>query len=403
MDIELLSISQEAKIMKKYFAGTGRSLSLWWSRLTTMTVKELLQLWRDPLLLVAIIYMFTLDIFMAGGVNMQLNNAVIAVHDADHSMASRELIYRFRPPYFKLKGEIFDEREGTRLLDSGEALLILDIPSKFQHDIIQGKTADVQIQVDTSNTVLGFLASSYAGQIIGQYGFDMALERMGMTKESLAEMPMLVDQHRVWYNPNQTDSWFMSISEMLTVITILSIMLTAAAAVREKERGTIEQLLVSPLTPMQILLPKVISMTMVILLGTAVSILLILEPVFHIPIKGSLTLFFMVTALYTFTTSGLGLFIATLSRNLAQVAMLTILIIMPMIFLSGAWTPPEAMPAGLRQAMYLSPLYYYIEMSYGILLKGTGINILWDSLLGITLLGIIVFSFGVWRFRRQFE
>jgi ABC-type multidrug transport system, permease component len=389
--------------MKKYFAGTGRSLSLWWSRLTTMTVKELLQLWRDPLLLVAIIYMFTLDIFMAGGVNMQLNNAVVAVHDADHSMASRELIYRFRPPYFKLKGEIFDEREGTRLLDSGEALLILDIPSKFQHDIIQGKTTDVQIQVDTSNTVLGFLASSYAGQIIGQYGFDMALERMGMTKESLAEMPMLVDQHRVWYNPNQTDSWFMSVSEMLTVITILSIMLTAAAAVREKERGTIEQLLVSPLTPMQILLPKVISMTMVILLGTAVSILLILEPVFHIPIKGSLTLFFMVTALYTFTTSGLGLFIATLSRNLAQVAMLTILIIMPMIFLSGAWTPPEAMPAGLRQAMYLSPLYYYIEMSYGILLKGTGINILWDSLLGITLLGIIVFSFGVWRFRRQFE
>jgi len=389
--------------MKKYFAGTGKMLSLWWSRLATMTIKELLQLGRDPLLLAAIIYLFTLDIYMAGGVNMQLNNAMVAVHDADHSMASRELIYRFRPPYFKLKGEILDEHEGTRLLDSGEAMLVLDIPSKFQHDLIQGKTVDVQIQVDTSNTVLGFLASSYAGRIIGQYSFDMALKRMGLTKESLAEMPMLVDQHRVWYNPNQTDSWFMSISEMLTVITILSIMLPAAAAVREKERGTIEQLLVSPLSPMQILLPKVISMTMVILLGTAVSILLILEPAFHVPIRGSLSLFFLVSALYTFTTSGLGLFIATVSRNLAQVAMLTILIIMPMLFLSGAWTPPEAMPGGLRQAMYLSPLYYYIEMSYGILLKGTGINILWDSLLGIILLGILVFSFGVWRFRRQFE
>lgn len=110
---------------------------------------------------------------------------------------------------------------------------------------------------------------------------------------------------------------------------------------------------------MQILLPKVISMTMVIPLGTAVSILLILEPVFHAPIKGSLILFFMVTALYTFSTSGLGLFIATMSRNLAQVAMLTILIIMPIIFLSGAWTSPEAMPACLRQAMCLSPLHYY--------------------------------------------
>ena len=389
--------------MKKYFAGTGRLLFLWWSRLAIMTVKELLQLRRDPLLLGAIIYLFTVDIFIAGGVKMQLNNAMVAVHDADRSMASRELIYRFRPPYFKLMGEILDEHEGTRLLDSGEALLVLDIPPKFQHDLIQGKTADVLVQVDTSNTVLGFLASSYAGQIIGQYSFDMAVKRIGLSKESLTEMPMLVDQHRVWYNPNQTESWFMSISEMLSVITVLSIMLPAAAAVREKERGTIEQLLVSPLSPMQILLPKVISMTMVILLGTAVSILLILEPFFHVPIKGSLLLFFTVTALYTFTTSGLGLFVATVSRNLAQVAMLTILIILPMIFLSGAWTPPEAMPVGLRQAMYLSPLYYYIEMSYGILLKGTGINILWDSLLGLMLLGILVFGFGVWRFRRQFE
>jgi len=389
--------------MKKKFAGTGRRLSLWWSRLAAMSIKELLQLRRDPLLLAAIIYLFTVDIFMAGGVKMQLNNAMVAVHDADHSMASRELIYRFRPPYFKLRGEILDAHEGIRLLDSGEAMLVLDIPSQFQRDLIQGKTADVQVQVDTSNSVLGFLASSYAGQIIGQYSFDRAIERMGLTKESMGKMPMLVDQHRVWYNPNQTDSWFMSISEMLTVITILSIMLPAAAAVREKERGTIEQLLVSPLTPMQILLPKVISMTMVILIGTAVSILLILEPVFHVPIKGSLSLFFMVTVLYTFTTAGLGLFIATVSRNLAQVAMLTILIMMPMIFLSGAWTPPEAMPAGLRQAMCLSPLYYYIEMSYGILLKGTRLNILWDSLLGLTSLGILVFGFGVWRFRRQFE
>ncbi len=308
--------------MKKYFAGTGRQLFLWWSRLVSMTVKELLQLRRDPLLLGAIIYLFTVDIFIAGGVKMQLDNAMVAVHDADHSMASRELIYRFRPPYFKLKGEILDAHEGIKLLDSGEAMLVLNIPPKFQHDLIQGKTADVLVQVDTSNSVLGFLASSYAGRIIGQYSFDMAINRMGLTKESMAEIPMLVDQHRVWYNPNQTESWFMSISEMLSVITILSIMLPAAAAVREKECGTIEQLLVSPLSPMQILLPKVISMTMVILLGTAVSILLILEPFFHVPIKGSLTLFFMVTALYTFTTSGLGLFIATVSRNLAQVATL---------------------------------------------------------------------------------
>ena len=376
---------------------------LWWSRLAAMTIKELLQLGRDGFLMFAIIFLFTIDILMTGNVRMELNHATVIVHDADHSEASRELIYRFRPPYFKLGGEILNEREGLQMLDQGQALMVLNIPPKFQHDLIQGKPTDVQVLVDTSNTMLGSLAASYSSQIIGQYGFDVALQRMGVTEKSLETVPVLVDQHRIWYNPNQNDQWFIPLSELLTVITILAIMLPAAAAVREKEHGTIEQLIVSPLTPIQILLPKVISMTLVILLGTAASLFLVLVPVFHIPIKGSLLLFFAVTALYTVATSGLGLYIATMSRNLAQAAMLAILILMPMIFLSGAWTPPEAMPVGLRQAMYLSPLYYFIELGYGILLKGAGFELLWDSLLGLTILGVVIFTFGVWRFKRQFS
>ncbi len=389
--------------MSSHFAEMRTLLYLWLSRLTAMTVKELLQLGRDGFLMFAIVFLFTIDIVMTGNVRMELNHATVIVHDADHSEASRELIYRFRPPYFKLGGEILDNRQGIELLDQGQTLVVLDIPPNFQHDLIQGKPTDVQVLVDTSNIMLGSLAASYSSQIIGQYGFDAALERMGVTEKSLETVPMLVDQHRVWYNPNQNDQWFIPISELLTVITILAIMLPAAAAVREKEHGTIEQLMVSPLTPVQILLPKVISMTLVILLGTAVSLFLVLVPVFHIPIKGSLLLFFAVTALYAVATSGLGLYIATMSRNLAQAAMLAILILMPMIFLSGAWTPPEAMPEGLRQAMYLSPLYYFIEMGYGILLKGAGLGVLWDSLLGLTLLGILIFAFGVWRFKRQFS
>ncbi len=384
----------------RQFAGGG--LVLWWSRMVAMTGKELLQLGRDTLLVVAVLYLFTLDVMMAGGVKMDLNQGVVMVHDADHSMASRELIYRFQPPYFKLGGEIPDQKEGLRLLDQGKALVVLDIPPKFQHDLIQGKPTAVQIQIDTSNTILGTLAASYSAQIIEQYSFDVALQRIGLTDANLAGMPMLVDRHRVWYNPNQEDAWFMPISELLTVITVLAMMLPAAAAVREKERGTIEQLIVSPLTPIQIMLPKVIAMTLVILLGTVLSVFLVLYGVFNIPIKGSLPLFFTVTALYTFAVSGLGLFISTMSRNLAQTIMLAIMIMMPIILLSGAWTPPEAMPPGIRQAMYLSPLYYYIEMSYGILLKGAGLDILWDSLLGLTLLGSLMFGFGVWRFRRQF-
>ncbi|MBE9487330.1 MAG: ABC transporter permease [Chloroflexi bacterium] len=378
-------------------------LYMWWSRLAAMTVKELLQLGRDGFLMFAIFFLFTIDIVMTGNVRLELNHATVVVHDADHSEASRELIYRFRPPYFKLGGEILDSRQGIRLLDQGKALVVLDIPEDFQKSLLNGEHTDVQVLVDSSNTVLGSLAASYSSQIIGQYGFDAALKRMGVNEKDLENVPMLVDQHRVWYNPNQNDQWFIPISELLVVITILAIMLPAAAVVREKEHGTIEQLMVSPLSPIQILLPKIISMTMVILLGTAVSLFLVILPLFHIPIKGSLLLFFSVTGLYAIATSGLGLFISTMSRNLAQAALLAILVLMPMIFLSGAWTPPEAMPAGLRQAMYFSPLYYFIEMSYGILLKGAGLRVLWDSLLNLTLLGGVIFAIGLWRFRRQFK
>jgi ABC-2 type transport system permease protein len=388
--------------MKARTLAFGRRFYVWWSRMFAMTGKELLQLGRDTLLVMAVFYLFTLDVMMAGGVKMDLNQGTVMVYDADHSMASRELSYRFQPPYFKLGGEIFDRKEGTKLLDQGQALVVLDIPAQFQRDLLKGKPTSVQVQVDASNTVLGTLGASYSAQIIGQYGFDAALQRIGMTEDSLTGVPMLVDRHRVWYNPNQEDAWFMSISELLTVITILAMMLPAAAAVREKERGTIEQLLVSPLSPIQVLLPKVIAMTLVILLGTALSVAAVLYGFFHIPIKGSLVLFFAVTALYTFAMSGLGLFISTLSRNLAQAVMLTIMIMMPVILLSGAWTPPEAMPSGIRQAMYASPLYYYIEMAYGILLKGAGLDILWDSLLSLIALGSLIFIFGAWRFKRQF-
>ncbi len=376
---------------------------LWWDRIFAMTVKELKQLIRDPVLLLIIAYFFTADVYMAGsGVNLNLRNASVMVIDHDHSAASRELIYRFRPPYFDYKGEIFGKKEAETLLNKGQILAVLDIPENFQQLLLQGHQVAVQFQVDTSNTVLGTLATGYATQITADFGQDFVIKRLGLNTEQMDALPVIQNRHRVLYNPNQVDGWFMSISELLTVITMLSMMLPAAAAVREKERGTIEQLAVSPLSSLQILLPKVISMGLVILLGVAVCLFLIIIPVFHLPIKGSIGLFFMVTALYVFTASGIGLFIATISRSLAQVTMLVILLMMPILLLSGAWTPPEAMPQAMRWAMTISPLYYYNEMSYAILLKGAGVDILWDSLLGLSILGVVFFNFGVWRFRRQF-
>lgn len=378
-----------------------QDLAAWLERIAAMTVKELRQLSRDRVLLLIIAYFFTADVYMSGiGIKLNLSNASVMAIDHDHSAASRELIYRFRAPYFKLLGELDSEQHARRLLDQGKLLMVLDIPEHFQRDLLRGKPVSVQLQVDTSNTVLGTLASTYAAQISAGFGQDFALARLGLGQSDA--LPLIEDRHRVLYNPNQVDSWFMSISELLTVITMLSMMLPAAAAVREKERGTIEQLAVSPLTPFQILFPKVIAMGLVILAGVAACLYFILIPLFDVPVKGSPGLFFAVTALYVFATSGIGLFIATISRNLGQVSMLVILILMPILLLSGAWTPPEAMPQALRWAMYISPLFYFIELGYDILLKGAEFDILWDSLLELALLGIVVFSFGVWRFRRQF-
>jgi ABC-2 type transport system permease protein len=375
----------------------------WLRRMQVMTIKELLQLFRDVTLMLFFVYSFTVDIYTAGsGFSLDLNHAAMVVRDDDRSSASRELVQRFRAPYFQYRGTLNSTAQGLRMLDRGQAMIVLDIPPQFETSITAGRQATVQMQVDTTNSVLGQQASSYGAQIAGEYGLEMGLAQQGLTPESLKEAPVIVDDHRIWFNQNQNDAWFMTISEMLIIITVFALALPAAAMVREKERGTIEQLLVSPLSPIQVMFPKILSMMLVILAGTAVSLFGVLEGIFHVPVKGSLTLFFAVTAVYVFVTAGLGLYVATLARNLAQVGMLLILILAPQLFLSGVWTPPEAMPWWLRDAMVISPMHFYIDASFGILLKGAGLNLIGHSVASLCALGAIVFAFALWRLRKQF-
>jgi len=376
----------------------------WWYRFGAMTVKELLQLSRDTALILFFLWAFSVNVYEAGqGIKMQLTNAPIAVYDADHSVSSRELIHRFHPPSFSLQGELSDAAEGLRWLDRGDAMAVLDIPPRFHESLIAGKQMAVQLQVDTTNSPQGLSVAGYAARIVSEFGLDASLQRMGGAAAETRSLPMVRSDHRVWYNPNQDETWFQSIAELLNMVTVFAVMLPAAALVREKERGTVEQLLVSPLTPFQIMFPKVLAMTLVILAGTAVSLFGILQAVFHVPMKGSLWLYFSLTGLYVFTTAGFGLFIATFTTNQAQVGLMTILVVAPMILLSGTWTPPEAMPEWIRDLMAFSPLHYFINIAYGILLKGVGVRVLWDSALAMALLGGALFGFGMWRFRKQFE
>lgn len=380
------------------------SRSIWLRRMLTMTRKELLQLLRDPVLLIFVLYAFTFDIYNAGsGVTLSLTHGAVAVHDLDRSQASRELISRLLPPQFSVVGETGDARSSDTLLDDGRILMLLSIPPQFGEDLQAGRPAAVQMEIDASNTVLSTFAYSYATQIVTQFGLEQGLHRAGLGIDGLAAAPIVDNRIRSWFNPNQNDAWFMSISELLNIITAFSILLTAALMVREKERGTIEQLLVSPLTPFQIMAPKVLAMTLVIHAGTIIAFALVMQPVFGVPFRGDPLLFLGVTTLYIVALSALGLLIATLTRNLAQAAMMSILFLTPMMFLSGLWTPPEAMSAPLRALMYISPLHYYIDAAYGILLKGAGLYDIRYSVLGIVVIGALIIGSNMSRFRRQFD
>ncbi len=383
--------------------GSQRAV-VWWRRLVVMTRKEMLQLFRDVPIVLFLVYAFTLAVYITGnGIQSQLHNASLLVYDADHSFSSRELIHKFRAPFFRLEGEIADPQEGLRWLDRGKAMAVLEIPPRFHEQLMTGEPTEVQLLVDTTNSPQGLSAAGYAARIVERFGQETALARVGNSEKSSQNLPIIVSDHRVWYNPDQNDTWFESISHLLRQITIFAILLPAAALVREKERGTVEQLLVSPLTPFQIMVSKVLAMTMVILCATAVGLFGVMQPVFGVPIKGSVVLFFGLTALFVFTTAGMGLAAATLTRNQAQVGMMTLLVVAPMLLLSGLTAPMEAMPAWVRHLMALSPLRYFIEITHGILLKGAGLDTLWRPMLAMALLGGTLFGFGMWRFRRQFE
>jgi ABC-2 type transport system permease protein len=374
----------------------------WWRRLAAMTWKEVLQLARDLPLLLFLLYSFSLSVYISGaGLTMQLQNAGLLVHDADHSQSSRELIHRFQPPYFRFNGEIADPRQGLRRLDEGRAMLLLDIPPRFHEALVGGEPTAVQLQIDTTNAPQGLSAAGYAVRIAGGFGADMGLASLGLSAE--ARLPMVTSAHRVWFNPNQDETWFQSISHLLRMITVFAVLLPAAALVREKERGTIEQLLVSPISPLQIMLSKIFAMTAVILTSTGIAVYGVLRPIFHVPMKGQAWLFFLLTALHIFTTAGFGLVAATIARNQAQVGMMTLFLVGPMMLLSGVTTPYESMPRWVQTMMTLSPLRYYIDITYGVMLKGAGLDVLWKSVGAMLLLGGGLFGFGMWRFRRQFE
>lgn len=375
----------------------------WLRQVGALMAKEWRQLVRDRALFAFVIFIFTVDILIAGGApELDLRNAPVGVVDRDRSAASRDLVYRLRPPYFAVEVVPEHEAELQHRLDRGELRAVLTIPHGFERDLASGRPTELQLIIDASDANLTYLLASYTQRIVAPLAAGQ-LERRDTTGARGAAGPEVQLQTRTRFNPTLREGWFTTISELIGMVTVAAILLPAAALVREKERGTIEQLLVSPLSPLQIVLAKVLAMTVVILLGTTVAVFGVMRGWLGVPFTGSAPLFFAFVALFAMTASGLGITAGTFARSSGQIGLIVLLLVMPIVMLSGTWNLVESMPGWLRAAINLSPLRHFVDIAYGVLLRGADATVLALPAAKIAVLGSVFFTAGVLRFRRQFR
>lgn len=379
------------------------SLHRWLTQVSALMTKEWKQLYRDRALLSFVIFIFTLDILLASGAPaLDLKQTPIGIIDRDHSALSRELIYKLPAQQFTVVPMADQEQAVSHALERGELRGVLTIPHGFEKDLLRAQSPALQLVVDASDANLGFLLSSYTERIL----FTLVGELIGGQAAAQGVpvvLPQVDIQRRTRFNPSLTESWYATLSELLTMVTVACILLPAAALVREKERGTVEQLLVSPLSPLQIVLAKAFAMTSVVLLGSLVAVGLVMHQLVGVPFVGSPGVFFTLIALYAITSSGLGVLASTFARNSGQVGLIVVLLVMPIIMLSGTWSLRESMPLWLQNMVAFSPMTYFVDMAYGVLLKGSELSVLWPKALKMSLLGLAFWVLGVYRFQRQFR
>lgn len=357
-------------------------------------VKELWSLARDPILVALVFFSFTVTIYSsATAIPETLYQVSLAVVDEDVSPLSGRVINAFYPPRF-LRPEIIDFSQMDQGMDTGRYTFVLNIPPKYQSDVLAGKSPDLQLNVDATRMSQAFSGGGYIQQIVN----DEVSEFVSRYRAPVALPVELSLRNR--FNPNLTSSWFGALMEIINNVTMLSIILTGAALIREKEHGTIEHLLVMPITPTEIMLSKVWSMGLVVLVAAGLSLIFVVQGALKVPISGSVPLFLCGAALHLFAATSIGIFMATVARSMPQFGMLLILVLLPLQMLSGGSTPRESMPGAVQEIMMLAPTTHFVELSQGILYRGAGLDVVWTSFLCLLLIGGIFFSIALVRFRR---
>lgn len=356
-------------------------------------LKELRSLARDVVMLVLIFYTFTIAVHdVAKGVQTEVKNAAVAVVDGDGSEYARRLVDAIQAPYFQPPRRI-DRSDVDYALDHGNVTFVLDLPPNLEKDLLAGRRPEIGLDVDATAMTQAAVGAGYIESIVAR----TTQEFLGSRGEQIALPATVVS--RAYFNPNLESVRFNAVMQVLESITILSIILVGAAVMRERERGTVEHLMVMPVTAAEIALAKIWANGLVVLCAAAFSLIVVVEAGLDVPIVGSISLFLGGAALYLFATTSLGILLATVANSMPQFGLLAIPVFVLMNLLSGTITPMEAMPSWLGALMRIAPSTHFVAMAQAVLYRGAGPDIVWPQLAAILGIGLGFLALALVRFR----
>lgn len=374
------------------------------TRLISLVRKEFIQILRDPRTLILVLIIPIMQLFLLGyAATNDVRNVPLAVFDQDRSAAARKLLDAYRTAdYFRLAFDVDSEEDIRVLIDKGEARAGLIIPPDYSEELNANGSAQVAFVLDGSDPTVASTALS-AAQLIGQSHATLVMaERLARRGQSVALTLPLIVNTQVWYNPDLLSTHFMIPGVIGMILFALTSILTATAIVRERERGTIEQLIVTPIRPWELVVGKLLPYVLLALLN-ALEILALGAWWFDVPIRGELSLIFLFSGLFLLSSLGIGLLASTIA-NTQQEAMLSVwMLLLPAIFLSGFFFPLEAMPKLLQWISYLMPLRYYLVIIRSLLIKGVGFTAIREEVLALTIFGIAIMTIAALRFRKRLD
>jgi len=357
-------------------------------------IKEMRSVGHDKVLLLFLIWSFSFGLYeAANSQSTELRNASVAVVDEDHSPLSQRLLGALRPPEF-LPPKLIKFSEVDPGLDAGLYTFTLQVPGNFQRNVLAGHQPALQLNIDATRMNEAFIGAGYIQNVVTD-----EVTRFLQGFRGAPPLPIRLTT-RVQFNPNLNGVWFYGAMELVNEITFMSIILAGAALIREREHGTIEHLLVMPLTPFQIMAAKIWANGLVVLVVAALSLGVVVQGALAMPVAGSVTLFLFAAMLHLFSTTALGILLATIARSMPQFALLMILVVVPLNMLSGGSAPIESMPLAVQGIMQVAPTTHFVSLAQAILFRGAGLAVVWPQLLANLAIGAAFFTIALLRFRR---